>query len=394
VKSTSDDYRDLLLSTAFSKSGDVDYAKDVDPWLGDRVAVAVLPPIAGGDTPTVEAVVQVKDEAAFKAAVPKLFSKAEGGGYVLRDGYAILAEDTDVATRLSDSAAKADLAHDADYSLDTSELGDRVVTGWYDLSRAAALVPSAASSAVTGNLHGRATFAVHVEPNAVELVAKQTGSTATPGSPVKLLPKLPTSTVAAVEVTDLGQRVAAQWSQTLKTLAATSQVSPDRLIAMYEKEYGLKLPDDLTTALGTDTVVAVMMPSGSKEPAFGYLAVTDPAKAKPVASHIATLLARFGVAAPSVTATGLAWGTSPTWAEEAPRGSLGSLAKVKAALPDLDSADAAVYLDLASLAHLSALDNVGGGAVSTAQNAGLESFGMTSTVDGSTSTLRMRLTVK
>jgi hypothetical protein len=163
---------------------------------------------------------------------------------------------------------------------------------------------------------------------------------------------------------------------------------------MYEKEYGLKLPDDLTTALGTDTVVAVMMPSGSKQPAFGYLAVTDPAKAKPVASHLGTLLARFGVPAPSVTATGLTWGTSPTWVEASSRGSLGSLPKVKAALPDLDSADAAVYLDLSALAHLSALDHVGGGAVSTAQNAGLESFGMTSTVNGSTSTLRLRLTVR
>ncbi|MBE3074328.1 MAG: DUF3352 domain-containing protein, partial [Actinobacteria bacterium] len=40
----------------------VDYDKDIAPWLGDKVAVAALPP-ASGDQPTVVVALQVKDEA-------------------------------------------------------------------------------------------------------------------------------------------------------------------------------------------------------------------------------------------------------------------------------------------------------------------------------------------
>jgi Protein of unknown function (DUF3352) len=389
LDSTSDDYRDLLLSAVFSKDDTVNYDKDIKPWLGDRAAVAVLPSSAGGTTPDVEGVFQVSDEAAFKAAAPTLFK--DSGGYVLRDGFVIVSDDTDIATRISDSASNADLASDSDYVLDTKNLGDRIVTGWYDESRLGGLLPSQVSTlspALSGQLKGRATFAVHVEPNAVELVANATGTAATASGNARLLGTLPSNTVAAVEVTGFGANIGAQWSQLLKSLSAEG-ISPDQFLGTYEKQFGLKLPADLETLLGSDTVAAVTADSG--KPSYGYLAVTDPAKAKDLVDRLTPLVSQFGIPKPIVTANGIAIGTSPTWAKDATSGNLGDSAEFKDALPDYATAQFAAYVDVAGAEKL---DQVGGSGVRAVQNAGVEAVGITSTTDGTTSHLRVRVTIK
>src|SRR4051794_9382343 len=104
VKATGNDYRELLLSAAFSH-GHVNYQRDVDPWLGDRAAVAVLPPVAGGVEPTAEAVLQVKDAKMFAKVAPRLFKGDDSGGYVLADGYVVISEDADLAKRIVAQAA-------------------------------------------------------------------------------------------------------------------------------------------------------------------------------------------------------------------------------------------------------------------------------------------------
>jgi Protein of unknown function (DUF3352) len=358
-----DDYRDALLSTVFS--GDQNFKTDVDPWLGDRVAFAALPPVSGRQ-PVVEGVLQVKDEAAFKAAAPKLLGRR---GYVLRDGFVIVADDAASAQRISTSAAKADLADDPDYTLDTSNLGDRVVTGWYDASRAASLVSKASEG-----FKGRGTFAVHVESNAVELVANQTGGNASSAGKVALLPKLPSDTVAAVEVTGIGQLVMSQWAQLMTSMKATG-VNPTQLIDTYEKQYGIKLPDDLSTLLGSDTLAAVTASGG--KPGFGFVSVTDKAKAADLIKRIAPELAPYG-GRPVLTANGIAWGSL------AMGGDLGS--KVKSVLPDLASAQFALYVDVAAASHLS--KRLGG---SAAQASGVDALGVTASSDGTKSQIRIRL---
>ena len=386
-----DNYRDALLQTIFAKANGIDYATDVDPWLGDRAAAAVLPPVAGGDSPTTEVVLQVKDVAKFKAAAPKLFS-ASGDGWVIRDGYVVISQDTDTATRLADSAAKADLADSSDYSLDTSGLGERIMTGWYDLSRAATLLPAATRASVGDAVHGRATFADRVEPDALELVANETGVTSGAAARVALLPKLPGGTVAALELTGGGQRVAQEWKQVLASMSS-SGVDASQLTQTYKRQFGLDLPGDLTTLLGSDAVGAVVVPTDAKTPVFGYVSVTDPTKARALATRLGRLLARFGAPAPTVTSDGLAWGTSPAWAKEATSGDLGSEALVKQALPDLGTASAAVYVNVAGLSALSD-DSSSLAGTSSVADAGVAAVGLTSTSDGSTAHLRVRVIFK
>lgn len=398
VKATGEDYRDLLLSAAFSH-GDVNYKRDVDPWLGDRAAVAVLPPVAGGDEPTVEAVLQVKDEKMFAKVAPRLFKGEDPGGYVLVDGYVVISDDADLAKRVVADAAKSDLAHDPDYTLDTQDLGDRVVTGWYDLKRAVTLVPSAAATSSLTQAIGqmRATFAVQVQPDGLELVANSTGGKDLGSSqPGQLLATLPASTIGAVEVTGAGGRVMQQWDQVLKGMNASGVgVNPDQLIDVYQKQLGLKLPGDLATLLGTDAVAAVTLAKGAHQPGFGYYALTDPAKAASLTKRLTPLLTRFGVPPAKATADGLAWGTSPTWAKDATSGHLGSSPRVQAALPELAKADLAVYVDLNAVTHLHVVPGaLGGGSTASVEEIGLDTLGMTSWHDGSTSHIRIKLTVK
>jgi Protein of unknown function (DUF3352) len=391
LKTTSDNYKDLLLSAAFSSDKEINYATDIDPWLGDRIAVAVLPPVAGGQ-PTVEAVLQVKDEAAFKRAAPKLF-KDNDGGYVLRDGFAIVSQDSDLAQRVSDAAAKSDLADDADYNLDTKDLGDRVVTGWYDASRLIGILPKATlTPALAQDLKGRGTLAVHVEANAVELVVNQTGGLTSTSGHAALIPKLPTDTVAALEVTGAGANVVKQWDQVLQSLSATG-VNVTSMINTYEHQYNLKLPDDLGTLLGTDTLAAVTVAKADQTPAFGYLAVTDKAKAQELLGRLSPTLSHLGAPLPTVTGDRIAWGTSPTWAKDAGSGDLGGSAIFKDALPDVASAQFAVYVNLGTASGLGAAQALGG-AVASVQDVGLQALGITATTDGATSHLRIRVTVK
>jgi hypothetical protein len=72
----------------------VDFARDVQPWLGDRAGVAVLPPAKRGGEPQVEVVLQVGDAERAASGLRALSDRLGGKvGYVLRDGYAILARD-------------------------------------------------------------------------------------------------------------------------------------------------------------------------------------------------------------------------------------------------------------------------------------------------------------
>ena len=120
-------------------SGDgLDFARDVQPWLGSQVAVAAVP--SGQKSSPVDAVlvVQEKDDAAAAAAMDKL--RAHGSpdlGYVVKDGYLVVTPDSRTgATRVVTAAEKGSLADDAHFAADTASLGsEEVLTAWADAGR-------------------------------------------------------------------------------------------------------------------------------------------------------------------------------------------------------------------------------------------------------------------
>jgi len=112
----------------------LDYSSDIDPWLGDRAAVALvdLPDAA----PDAVVVVQVKDEDKAREGLQTLDgcatdSTGDTTGYVVRHGWAILADSQDYAEKVADAADRSTLADDATYQKWTKAVGEAGVLNAY-----------------------------------------------------------------------------------------------------------------------------------------------------------------------------------------------------------------------------------------------------------------------
>ena len=74
--------------------GGIDFAHDVQPWLGQRFAVAAVPAVgaaAGSDSPVQPVVVlQESDEKAASAAMDKLRATSPTLGYAFMDGFVVV----------------------------------------------------------------------------------------------------------------------------------------------------------------------------------------------------------------------------------------------------------------------------------------------------------------
>lgn len=138
---TDDDLRERIFEEAQGSGAceGLDYADDIEPWLGDRFAVAAVP--QGEDTPVPVLVVQVKDADAADEGFAQLRDCALGegssgeesadeessdalGGWSIDGEWAVVAETQEIADDVAEAAAESSLADDEDYQTWTSEAGD------------------------------------------------------------------------------------------------------------------------------------------------------------------------------------------------------------------------------------------------------------------------------
>jgi hypothetical protein len=113
------------------------YADDVEPWLGDRAAVAAVD--LGQDDPAPVFVLQVTDEGKARQGIEALNacdgpddSAGDGtAGYVVQDGWALLADTQQVADQVAAETKKGTLADDATYQRWTQAVGDAGVVNGY-----------------------------------------------------------------------------------------------------------------------------------------------------------------------------------------------------------------------------------------------------------------------
>ena len=132
-----DDIREKLFDEIKKTSScdSLSYADDIEPWLGDRAALAAVD--TGKDQPSPVVVVQVKDADKADAGLAKLrdCGSQDGsdtsGGWAIDGDWAVIAETQDVAQGVADDAAKASLSDDADYQNWTGEVGDAGVINMY-----------------------------------------------------------------------------------------------------------------------------------------------------------------------------------------------------------------------------------------------------------------------
>ena len=291
-----DELRRELGRRLISDSGcdGLDYGRDVDPWLGNRMAGAVVPL---GDGPHLVVVVQVTDEDQARSGIAKIDDCTDTGddGVVVKDGWAILAESQKVADGVVAATGDGTLADDATYRKWTEAVGDAGVINAYASPEAGRVLSEeiggffggdlsaveSSSSEVTTELSayhasgaddaddpftqalsgfegGAATL--RFTGDGVELAAAGDGSsrqladlTGTTGG--ELVRRLPDDTAAAAGIS-LPEGWLSRQVDGLSLLFGGG-LSGDELYRQMSQETGLDAPDDIETLLGSGFALSV-----------------------------------------------------------------------------------------------------------------------------------------
>jgi Protein of unknown function (DUF3352) len=248
----------------------VDYAHDVEPWLGERFGVAVMPP-AAQDTAPVAFAVQVNDDAAARKgiealngcddAVPSPVSGGSVVGVSFVNGFMLLAETQSQADAYATSAGQHSLADDADFKADMDSLGDLgVATMWVDVAGAvdayADKLPQTGQIDALTSSFGRVAATFRFASDHVEVASSVFGDTLPvdhAGNPVV---NLPDSTVFALSESGGDQRIAQAWKKGIDR-ARSQDPSIDSEISDFEARTGLSLPIDLETLFGHNIMLAL-----------------------------------------------------------------------------------------------------------------------------------------
>ncbi|NAS24112.1 DUF3352 domain-containing protein [Herbidospora sp. NEAU-GS84] len=358
-----DDPREALFKAISSDNEnfkDIDYAADIEPWLGDRIGFAVMP---GKDAnePGFALAIQVKDANAARAGIAKLDAgSGTKTGMVIRGDYAIVSPTQAEADRY---ATGPTLAESANFTADMEALGEPgVLSFWGDLGQLAAMGGAqVADPALTDQLkNGRFAGALRFDGSYAELAAITRGvksPVTVQTSPVKL-GELPDTTAGALAISGLGEGVKGGWDQIVKSVESTGGGAQfSQFVTQAQQQFGLTLPDDLATLLGDSITVAIDSQGlDGNMPNAGAVLATDPAKAGEVLTKVEQALAVAGQPLQLAKAPGegkLVVATNQDYANKlAAGGTLADSETFQTAVPNADSAGFGLFVDLDKIENL------------------------------------------
>ncbi|GAA0615421.1 DUF3352 domain-containing protein [Kribbella sandramycini] len=374
-----DDLHQKLFEAIKSSSGDdlaeVDYAKDVKPWLGDRIGAAVLPTADGQKEPPVVIAVQVKDEKAAAKGMDKLLAKeTEKPGRAFHEDYMILADkQADVDAAIA-TAKTNPLTNNAKYTDDLKKLGEPgFATVWADVKGLSALAGEFGPAKVDPVGEGTVAAALRFDAQYVEvkgIVKADQEVVAKSADAGELFTKLPDTTTAAMTVSGVDTSIDTLWKQ----LEKSGELG--EMVKGFGSASGLTLPDDLKNLLGKNLSLVVDK-DASAGPKFAARLETDPAKAEPVLKKLTTLMQQQApVQVPLVTAKDgdtLVVSTDQAYAGQVLQGgNLGATENFKVALPDVQGATMLGYVDFTAAADImEALDEKPNADVQALRSAGI-----------------------
>ena len=252
----------------------LDFDEDVDPWLGDRMAVALVPDedSDAGIAPVL--VLAVDDQQAMGDTLRELGDDL-GYGHAVRDDFLLLAETQEIADRVA--AEESRLSETERYRADLAALdGDQIAVAWADLSALQQQLGTTLEDdgivsldETFADLSGRVVYGLHAQSDALEIVGMDfTSSDVGPGprstEPTRLVQALPKNTVVAVSAGGLGDMLIDRWDEVEASGMAdgVEEMFPD-----------LTLPDDLQTVFGSDFLLT--MRGNVQDPQVGIRATTD-----------------------------------------------------------------------------------------------------------------------
>jgi len=255
------DIRKDIFEEALAQTGcDLSYDDDVEPWLGNKFALAGMP--GEGDEPTGVFSLEVTDQNAAEDGLKKLAECAgEEYGVAFTGDYALVAETQDEADSYVDDVDSGSLADDGDFKADMDSIGDiGFASLWVDIDEAVKLF--APPEMQSGDLdfllenYQRAAATVRFESDSVEIAASVFGENEPVDAGDNKIVDLPESTAFAVSLAGGEERIT-QTYDSLVEAAKNAGVDVEGQIADFEAETGLVLPEDLGTVLGDNIMMAL-----------------------------------------------------------------------------------------------------------------------------------------
>ncbi|MEV0379015.1 hypothetical protein [Nonomuraea sp. NPDC050643] len=350
-----EDPRKALFETLNDGDDKVDFAKDVDPWLGSRIGVAAVP--SGKEEPDFAVAVQVKDQEQAKAGIAKLMD-GDKYGIAFREDYALLTATQQLADKYAQG--EGSLADNSEFSDDMGAVGEEgVLSFWADMGgmlelakKEVAGTPQAALDQVKD---ARFAGALRFDSAYVELAGVVRGAKgmAPEGDLAKAnLGTLPASTAGALSVSGLDQVVTKQWAEIEKQAAASGSAEITQLLEQAKTKFGLSLPGDLATLFGQNLTVAVDSEGLDSDQIKGGVRIaTDPAKAQAVLDKVTQAMSQSGQPAPQIAKLAgdgvFTVATTDEYAKKlSEEGTLADSETFQTAIPNAGEANYALFVDL------------------------------------------------
>jgi len=400
----------------------VDYARDVEPWLGQRFGFALMPPTATEDHPYAVAV-QVGDQDAARKGIEALetcdaSASAPAGaptaGVAFANGYMLLSQTQADADTYAQSATEHSLADDSEFSADVGSLGDAgVATMWVDVEAALSSVGDGSSqlddlTGVTSSAQ-RVAATFRFGSDHVEIATSVYGDAPAVEHGDNPIVRLPDSTVFAMSESAGDQRLAQAWDG---SIAKARAQNPDlgKEISDFEARSGLSLPGDLETILGHNIMVAldsegltadVLAGADPSRINLGARFTNDPTKLDVVYDRLLGLVdSEVDQAMPFVkkdVADGLVVATNESYADKlgALDGALGDTEAFRSVVDDGAGKEFVLFVNFDSVKDeiLQSMDDGGQSAGVIDNLRPLKAFGITQEVDGDYLHATVRLSV-
>ncbi|WP_084012314.1 DUF3352 domain-containing protein [Thermobifida halotolerans] len=339
----------------------LDYASEVEPWLGQRFGVAVWE--GAGQELLFAAAVAVEDEDLAEETLTRIQAEDDTLFFEVSDDFALL---SDSQTALNDLHTQVEqhgtLEDDETFSADIADIGDGVAALWTDYGALARSETAASEVGLEdlseiGEVTGRFAAVVRVESEYLEFETKvfNAGVDGTvlfadsvPPGGITALHDLPDNSVVAFGGDGLDGVAQAVWEANRESIESVPDYEDtDALL----RELGIRLPADFHKILGTKTAMGITDLESSDF--FGSGDVSFDLRLTGADNQLwSDLMAPSGYSygpTPTVTADGdttvVSMGTAGT-------GRLGDDPVFRQTMTGLEESHLALYMDLRAVAEM------------------------------------------
>jgi Protein of unknown function (DUF3352) len=401
IDSDTEDLRKLMFDTMVEGTDcDLSYESDVEPWIGDRAGLGVVPV---DDRFVSVAAIQVSDQQAAEDAVAALeecgmgesafdsgfassveVAPASGVGGLMSSAaadsedsqikvdfvgdYMLIADSPDDLSTVVEEAESSPLSESEQFRSDMDALdGEGIASFWADVEALQEQAESmgAPDASQFGAEQMQTTFgALRAGSDHIELVVQNTSDADISTDVESPIASLPDSTLLAASASGGADLVDEYWPDLQAMIEGLGGPEAyNEMVAEVEAQSSLRLPDDLRTILG-DNITVAMDSAGltaenldSEDPSKFYVGArltTDLAAIQDVVDRLNAKLASEGMSGALVTEEvdgGLVVASNEDYAGMlASGGDLGSADGFDTALPDVSGSSVAFYLDFDRLA--------------------------------------------